>query len=219
MRTITLQEKIEKQQQLIAKKKATIEKKTNWISKKIEAQDIYEAKWLTEDVMRLRKECEHAMGVIESLQHEIEKNNRQEKEIENLPAMVKKLINELADKWIAEDIARQVELVEEREKIGKREFYKAHQQHLMDLKLVDESIEQIVYRGKEDAKYFAIDLICRIKKAAGEIESWRYLTVSGYALNGIIKGEKATVRVETITAGGYNIQRLHLRVLVHKVNQ
>lgn len=36
--------------------------------------------------------------------------------------------------------------------------------------------------------------------------------------NGIVVGEKGTVKITTIIAGGYNIQVLHFRVLVHEID-
>lgn len=40
-----------------------------------------------------------------------------------------------------------------------------------------------------------------------------YLGING-DINGTIKGENATVNVQTIGAGGYNIQRYHFRTLI-----
>ena len=58
-------------------------------------------------------------------------------------------------------------------------------------------------------------LIVRIEKKAGKIQDagCLFIGING-EINGSIKGDKATVQVETIYAGGFNIQCLHYRVLV-----
>lgn len=61
-------------------------------------------------------------------------------------------------------------------------------------------------------------LIARVNNAVGIILEAKalYVGVNG-ELNGYIKGEDGTCKIETIYAGGYNIQCLHYRVLVKKV--
>ena len=81
----------------------------------------------------------------------------------------------------------------------------------IDEQLLDKYLDKEV-----ESKYKA--LVARITEKAGEIEdaSGLYIANNG-EINGLVKGTKNTVRVETITAGGYNIQILHYRVLVHIV--
>lgn len=58
--------------------------------------------------------------------------------------------------------------------------------------------------------------IYRIKQVIGEIKDLSQLRIAGTGeINGIAKGVKCNAKVETITAGGYNIQCYHFRVLVN----
>lgn len=62
-------------------------------------------------------------------------------------------------------------------------------------------------------------LIARVNKEVGLIVKALRLNVGlNGELNGTIKGESGTCKIETIYAGGYNVQCLHYRVLVHKIN-
>lgn len=63
-----------------------------------------------------------------------------------------------------------------------------------------------------------IDLITRINDIVGTITDASHLRVSQVGnLNGFIDGKKGRAKVETIGAGGYNIQCFHYRTLVHKI--
>lgn len=72
----------------------------------------------------------------------------------------------------------------------------------------------IFINNEKEAKrqYFYL----RINEKAGNIMEAKNLRIGANGeINGTIVGDKATVSVTTITAGGYNIQCLHFRVLVH----
>lgn len=62
------------------------------------------------------------------------------------------------------------------------------------------------------------DIIARCNDKAGGIDEveWAYIGPDG-RINGIISGPKGRFSIKSIFAGGYGIQRLHVRVLVHKL--
>lgn len=63
-----------------------------------------------------------------------------------------------------------------------------------------------------------IDLYTRCSAVVGVITDARGLRIgSNKSINGIIVGERGKAKVETIYAGGYNIQCLHYRVLVNEI--
>ena len=60
-------------------------------------------------------------------------------------------------------------------------------------------------------------LTIAVQDITGDITDARMLTIANNGcLNGVIHGVNGSAHVETILAGGYNIQCLHYRTLVHK---
>lgn len=79
--------------------------------------------------------------------------------------------------------------------------------------------EQIIKNIERDAIAKEQMLIKRVNKAVGTIVKSITLNVGvNGELNGIIEGVNGKCKIETIYAGGYNIQCLHYRVLVHKIS-
>lgn len=92
-------------------------------------------------------------------------------------------------------------------------WQKKHTKIDMDMiERTDEEIEKALDREVEAKRK---NLIARVEDKVGEIKDagGLYIGVNG-ELNGVVIGEKGKARVETIYAGGYNVQVLHYRVLV-----
>lgn len=80
----------------------------------------------------------------------------------------------------------------------------------------------------KDVEYKYNDFVNRIKEKAGEIQDVSRLKIANNGIiNGVVVGDKHTVKVETILAGGYNTntivnvkhgQILHYRVLVNIIS-
>ena len=81
----------------------------------------------------------------------------------------------------------------------------------LDVERLDKVLE-----NDANAKYDFI--IERTVAKVGKITDASLLRIGkdGRRLNGFIKGEHGTVEVDTIGAGGYNIQRFHFRTLIKK---
>lgn len=101
---------------------------------------------------------------------------------------------------------------------GKRDEYKVKSKEAQKAKpktypRTDEQIKSDVERWKLAESSLMAE---RLKTEFGEIISTNlYLGADGN-VNGIIQGSKRTARIETIFAGGYNIQCLHTRLLINE---
>lgn len=91
----------------------------------------------------------------------------------------------------------------------------------IDLPYLNE--EQIHERNVKAGKSLVLDLYDRVSAITGTFEDANNLKVTrgneGYAvINGFVTGNGRTAKVQSIGAGGYNIQRFHIRTLVHEVH-
>lgn len=228
MNIVTLNERIEKAEEKVAKKTATIAKKTALIEKKnaqIEkATDENERYWLVcdtnhlrEDIIRLENEIKETGATIEKyrkqLAGEIERENTLVREV---PETLKRMQAELVEKWDAWDKEDKKRILAAYRELGYKKFFENHSWN--ELEEARRSDEEIHAANVRDAESAIINLIYRVRDAVGTITDWSGVHVSGGVLNGYVVGTEGRCVVETITAGGWNIQRFHLRVLVKQIH-
>lgn len=91
-------------------------------------------------------------------------------------------------------------------------FFQAWKNASFDPDWLDKKIE-------EEKKAKIIDLMTKVSKITGVITNATNLHLENGDINGIIIGEDGKARIQTIGAGGWNIQRAHLRVLVHEIKE
>lgn len=76
---------------------------------------------------------------------------------------------------------------------------------------------EIRKNADKSAESTIMDLYYRVLHVTGKIISWKNVSLHTGVLNGFFTGEEGTARVESVEAGGWNIQRWHLRALVHEI--
>lgn len=140
--------------------------------------------------------------------------------ITNMPDVLKGLQEELVERWDEWDFERRNRIQADYRELDYKEFSSKYTH--ADVMFKGKSDEQIHDDNVQSAENLIIDLIYRVRKITGEITDWSDIRASvgtgGFTvLNGTVIGKEGIACVESITAGGYNIQRFHIRVLVHSV--
>ena len=145
--------------------------------------------------------------------------------LNEIPEALKIFREQLIERWDRYDEWRRNAIREDMHKENEMDYkeYKAMMwdkwgRNYMDLafrKPADEHKSNV-----KDAETLILNLINRVTERVGQITDAQYLRLDrdndGYSIvNGRIIGTKGECRVESIGAGGYNIQRYHIRVLVH----
>lgn len=214
----TLQERIEKAEQKIEKKQNTIIKKENLISRKTSESEI---RYLRDDIKRLNKEIQATKATLEKyrkqLAGEIEKESIFLNEI---PEIMKQMERDLIQKWDEHDMKRKEFLKSRYDVLGYKEFMKTYK--YSDYEFMGTSNNDLHKRNAKDARILVLDFYNRVKAITGEITDWSGIHCSNgshgtVVLNGLVIGKEGRASVESILAGGYNIQRLHIRVLVKEI--
>lgn len=163
-----------------------------------------------------------------SARNTLEKYNKQlivteakNQALNEMPAVLVEFKNNLINRWDAYD--------EWKKQTIRKEYSDSHNHREMREKwgagwyeFMYITTEQIHTQNVKDAETLVLNLINRTIEITGKITDAKYLRIgsdnNGYSIiNGIVIGEKGKASVTSIGAGGYNIQRYHIRVLVKEV--
>ena len=236
MRIETLSERIANAENKIGKKQRTILKKQELIAKKqnlldtrylanLDSPEALTLKWdiehYTEDISRLEREIAETTLTLDNYKKQltglIERVNVL---ITDLPDVLRKLQEELVMRWDKWDMERRDKIIADYRELDYKEFSRKYTH--ADVVFKGKSDEQIHDDNVQAAEDLIIDLIYRVRSITGEITDWSNIRATagtgGFTvLNGTVIGKEGIACVDSITAGGYNIQRLHIRVLVHSV--
>lgn len=227
------QNTITKKQAQIAKKQATLEK-MGFNENTMDFGDNRDARWIDYDIRNLKRDIERGASEIEECKKTLEKYQKQlageiEKEetfIKEVPQAMKTLEVELIEQWDKDDQRRRAFLQKEMKRLeeekggreGHREFMRKYHYSGYEFTMITD--EEIHKANVKDARMFILDLLNRVKDITGEVTDWNGIRLQRGnifpVLNGIVIGKEGRAEVESILAGGYNIQRLHVRVLVKK---
>lgn len=224
MKLETIEERIQNAEATIEKKKGTVDKKQKLIEKKTTIQaaatDENEVRWIGFDIEHLKEDIERLNKQIAELEQKLETYRTDRERIAaepSLPEHLQLMLPEIVGMLDDSGEAYAAHLREAYNKAGYREFIRTHSH--VDYEWMNMGKERRHKENEKDAEILLKDLYRRVHEVTGEIMDWGGLRLEigthGFTvLNGRVEGEKGTALVESITAGGYNIQRLHIRVLV-----
>jgi len=206
---------IERHRKSLAKKEALLAKAANeddrfWIECDIEH--------LNESIDSNKKKIAEAEVKMDALRCEIERKADFEA---SLPEGIKTFRDSIVSAWDEYDIRHRNAILAKgpdyfKNFKGKEARY-WYAEWLRASELTDEKIHNENLRA---ANALVVNFLHRVEAKGGRPKNFDYLRVAsgnsmeGAAINGIVECERRNVNVQSIHAGGWNIQRLHVRVLV-----
>jgi chromosome segregation ATPase len=147
-------------------------------------------------------------ALVEASQPELEKAENEIKILEESKKPQFEVLKNFVEQWKTEAINYYLELL--------KNGYDGKDDYIIDL--LQRGEKYIINLYTIEAKARLVNMITLIKEKTGEVISCN-LYGSGnnqkFGFEGTVTGEKKTVRVEAILAGGWNIQKLHVRLLIN----
>ena len=166
------------------------------------------------DIKSAKRKLEDAKRVADNWREKLNKQVEKEMKIATVvPEAFKEARDELVKSWTEADLR----LKEKIKKAVSEMEYKAYSKmypYSMREYYLHHSEDDFRKANERDANVWLLDLYNRVVSVTGEITDASNIRWGGKCLDGYIVGKEGKAVVETIQAGGYNIQRLHLRTLV-----
>ena len=182
------------------------------------------------DAWHKANELYDAQATLAKYEKQLQAEESKNRTINEMPEVLVKFRDQLIDRWDKYDEWKKATIREEykSEPSFRADNYREWQYEMRQkwgagwYEFIYKTTEQIHKSNVKDAETLVLNLINRTVELVGKITDCKCLRLSrdnsGYSIiNGEIIGENGKCRVESIGAGGYNIQRYHIRVLVHKI--
>lgn len=180
----------------------------------------WEREYINGDIERKESELRSAVkqdaAETERVNKKAAKAAAEKKKIDSLPPVVQEYFLLLAERRIEATLKFRKELIKMGLAGAKAKGYQSEYYALV----WNNTEEQIKKNVERESKEMCLSLMERVISKTGEKIKKAELYIEygnsneGLALNGYVWGEEGTARVQSVTAGGYNIQRYHVRVLV-----
>ena len=168
------------------------------------------------DIVRLQNKYEEQLVKEEESEKKVKEKSQAFKN--SLPQILIDLMNNLIKNMDAYDFKVKKFLLKKFDELGKERFGKQYEMSGYNLGLINYSDEDIHKYNEVDAEILVRQLISKTKSVTGDIVKLEGIDIApgnkGVSLNGRVIGKKGQCDVESIIAGGYNIQKEHIRVIL-----
>lgn len=190
----------------VEKKKAEILERTKDIAKAAKKGDLDKLRHANHMVASAFKSLDQAEDHLKEAQGIVETSKRYDAGYG--------AIQEFLEEMFLKDIEWHQDLVKQTEGMTFKEIYNKMGQNESVTMLARMSEEEArkIFRQDVNARYKK--LVQQIEKKVGAVKEFRLERNDNMSLDGIVIGTEAAARINTIVAGGYNIQRAHYRTLV-----
>ena len=185
-----------------------------------------------EDIKRTREAIEEKKEILVKWENKFKATIEKEATISTFPDIFKEFQEYVVDMWNTWDKNRRKFLRDEYEKMRAEDTSRNHMdsyKKFIDkykysgynfMSITDEEINKDNVKASER---LIMNLWNRIKDIVGEVTDYSGLHLTqgneweGTVINGVVEGTNGKAIVETIEAGGYNIQKFHYRTLVKRL--
>ena len=171
-----------------------------------------------ERIEATREAIEEQKRIIEKWQKAVEAEQAKAKRIAfEYPKEFNEFRDNLVSAWTKQDLNRKAKLLKAREEMEYKEFYQKFGRTAYNI--MHSTEEDFRKSNERSADALILNLWNRVKEKTGTPTAYNLYLENGnewegVVLNGTVKGTDGIARVESIYAGGYNIQKFHIRTLV-----
>lgn len=173
-----------------------------------------------DSVKRTESAIEDMNSTVSRWRERLNKALTEAKEHNELPEILITVQNNIVTEWNRFDFEHRAHLKSEYAAMDYKDFIKKYT--YSGYSFMRSTDDEIKKSNERSARALVLNLWKRVKDITGTVTDISNLSITGaneyegIALNGSVIGKNGVANVESILAGGYNIQKLHIRTLVHE---